>query len=112
MYRPLPAFLVIKPSSIEGRGIITSIELTKGISLGLSHIYDEEFPDNLIRTPLGGFLNHSKDPNCEKAKLRFSYYPEDKQPGYIFNKWNLVTIKNIKEGEELTLTYTFYKIND
>ena len=25
---------------------------------------------------------------------------------------NLVTLKNIKEGEELTLKYTFYKIND
>ena len=32
--------------------------------------------------------------------------------GSITDKWNLITIKNIKEGEELTLKYTFYKIND
>ena len=29
---------------------------------------------------------------------------------YHYKKWNLVTIKDIKQGEELTLTYTFYKI--
>ena len=29
---------------------------------------------------------------------------------YSYKKWNLVTIKDIKQGEELTLTYTFYKI--
>jgi len=64
-----------------------------------------QFGENLIRTPLGGFLNHSEDPNCEKAKLKFT---NDKN--FLFNKWNLVTIKDIKEGEELTLTYTFYKL--
>ena len=29
---------------------------------------------------------------------------------YKFKKWNLVTIKDIKQGEELTLKYTFYDI--
>ena len=27
-----------------------------------------------------------------------------------YKKWNLLTIKNIKEGEELTLKYTFYTV--
>ena len=27
-----------------------------------------------------------------------------------FKKWNLVTLQDIKEGEELTVRYTFYKI--
>jgi len=27
-----------------------------------------------------------------------------------YKKWNLVTIKDIKPGEELTLKYTFYKV--
>ena len=30
--------------------------------------------------------------------------------GSITDKWNLVTLKNIKDGEELTLRYTFYTI--
>ncbi len=29
---------------------------------------------------------------------------------FDYKKWNLVTIKDIKQGEELTLTYTFYNI--
>ena len=29
---------------------------------------------------------------------------------FDYKKWNLITIKDIKQGEELTLTYTFYKI--
>jgi len=27
-----------------------------------------------------------------------------------FKKWHLVTLQDIKEGEELTVRYTFYKI--
>ena len=109
MYKPLPKELRLGFSDIHDIGVFAKEVIPQGTNFGMTHL---QFGKNLIRTPLGGFLNHSKDPNCEKAKLRFSYYPEDKQPGYIFNKWNLITIKNIKEGEELTLTYTFYKIND
>jgi cytochrome c oxidase assembly protein Cox11 len=29
-----------------------------------------------------------------------------------YKAWNLITLQNIKEGEELTLEYTFYKIYD
>ena len=27
-----------------------------------------------------------------------------------FKKWNLVTLQDIKEGEELVVRYTFYKV--
>jgi hypothetical protein len=30
--------------------------------------------------------------------------------GSITDKWNLVTLRNINNGEELTLKYTFYEI--
>ena len=30
--------------------------------------------------------------------------------GSITDKWNLVTLRNIENGEELTLKYTFYSI--
>ena len=30
--------------------------------------------------------------------------------GSITDKWNLVTLKNINNGEELTLKYTFYTV--
>ena len=109
MYKPLPKELRLGFSDIHDIGVFAKEDIPQGTNFGMTHL---QFGKTLVRTPLGGFLNHSDDPNCEKAKLRFSYYPEDKQPGYIFNKWNLVTLRNIKEGEELTLTYTFYKIND
>ena len=80
-------------------------DIPQGKNFGMTHV---EISDTLVRTPLGGFINHSDEPNCEKIKLR--YTNEDKQPVYYFNIWNLITIKDIKEGEELTLKYTFYKM--
>ena len=36
--------------------------------------------------------------------------PSKKDVKFDYKKWNLITIKDIKQGEELTLEYTFYKI--
>ena len=55
--------------------------------------YDDEI---VYRTPLGGFLNHSNDPNCIK------YYEDE--------KYFIKTIREIKSGEELFLKYTFYSV--
>jgi len=73
------------------------IFLKQGTNLGTSHI---KIKDELIRTPLGGFVNHSDDPNCIKTKLHTDNYI----------KYNLVTIKDITGGEELTVKYTFYNM--
>jgi len=104
-YKPLPNELEISCSPIEGMGIFAKQAIPKGINFGMTHL---QFGKNLIRTPLGGFINHSEKPNCEKVKLNFT--TEDHQPMYNFSKWNLISIKPIKKGEELTLTYSFYKI--
>ena len=101
MYKPLPKELRLGFSDIHDIGVFAKESIPKGTNLGMSHM---KVKDTIFRTPLGGFLNHSDHPNCEKVKLKF------KEPDYVFNKWNLVTIQDIKEGEELTLTYTFYKI--
>ena len=106
MYRPLPKELRLGFSDIHDIGVFTKKVIPQGTNFGMTHL---QFEKTLIRTPLGGFLNHSDNPNCEKAKLKFTN--EDKS-SYVFHKWNLITRKDIKEGEELTLTYTFYKIND
>ena len=101
MYSPLPDSLVLRESKIHNIGLFAKEKISKGTNFGMSHI---QISDTIIRTPLGGFINHSDDPNCEKVKL---YFKTDK---IDFTKWNLVTIKDIKAGEELTLSYTFYKI--
>ena len=102
MYNPLPKELRLGFSDIHDIGIFAKEHIPQGTNFGMTHL---QFGENLVRTPLGGFLNHSDEPNCEKVKLKFT------NSDYHFNKWNLITLKNIKEGEELTLKYTFYKIN-
>ena len=102
MYKPLPKELRLGFSDIHDIGVFAKEAIAPGTNFGMTHL---QFGENLVRTPLGGLLNHSDNPNCEKVKLKFT------SSDYLFNKWNLVTLKNIKEGEELTLKYTFYKIN-
>ena len=92
-------------SDIHDIGVFAKEDIPTGTNFGMTHV---QISDTIVRTPLGGFLNHKDIPNCEKVKLRFT--SEDKQPAYHFNKWNLIAIKDIKEGEELTLNYTFYDV--
>ena len=105
MYKPLPSNLRLGFSDIHDIGLFAKEDIPEGTNFGMSHL---QFGKNIIRTPLGGFINHSDEPNCEKVKLTFTV--EEDQPAYNFNRWNLITIKDIKEGEELTLKYTFYKV--
>ena len=95
-YKPLPKFLYIGKSPIEGFGLFTSEDIKANTVLGVSHVQDMRFSDGYIRTPLGGFYNHSDKPNCET-------YAE----GDLIM---LRTIKNILAKEELTALYTLYKI--
>ena len=97
-YKPLPKGLRIEKSKIQGFGLFTLLFLKEGTNLGTSHI---KIKDELIRTPLGGFVNHSDDPNCVKTKLHTDNYI----------KYNLVTIKDIAGGDELTVKYTFYNMS-
>lgn len=53
------------------------------------------FHNDLIRTPLGGFLNHSPNPNC--------IIIQDK----LF--WNLWTTEDIPIGDELCVDYNLYR---
>jgi len=101
MYKPLPDSLTIKQSGIDGLGLFAQEEIAQGTNLGMSHL---EIEDKIIRTPLGGFINHSGDANCVKVELRME------NEKFNYKKWNLVTLQDIKEGEELTTRYTFYKV--
>ena len=118
-YTPLSHDLFIEESMINGQGLFSSHDLPKGTDLGVSHIEfekDKMSAKELIRTPLGGFINHEpivksenasgelvevSGPNCEKVKQRADGAKIE---------WRLVTRKDIKAGDELTLEYTFYKI--
>jgi len=93
-YRPLIDGLTVKPSKIEGLGLFTLVDIERGVKLGQTHVIDY-MTGEIIRTPLGGFINHSETPNCKLSKDgRFSY---------------LYTIKDIKGMEELTVKYEMYQ---
>jgi len=100
MYKPLPESLTIKESGINGLGLFANQKINKATNLGTTHI---KMDDTIIRTPLGGFINHANEPNCVKVELLLS-------EGSNRKKWNLMTTQDIKKGEELTLRYTFYNI--
>ena len=99
MYKPLPDTLTIKTSKVNGLGLFAKEGIGQGTNLGMSHI---EIGDKMIRTPrlgiirtpLGGFINHSGNANCVKVELRMT---NDK---FNYKKWNLVVLQDIKEGEE------------
>ena len=106
MYKPLPESLTIKTSKVNGLGLFAKENIAQATNLGMTHI---KIGDNIFRTPLGGFINHANEPNCVKVELLMSNH-DDPKAKFDYKKWNLVTIKNIKPGEELTLKYTFYGI--
>ena len=104
MYKPLPESLTIQKSGINGLGLFAKEGIAQGPNLGMSHI---KLNGNMVRTPLGGFINHGNTPNVVKVELLMTYETGTK---VNYKKWNLVTLRDIKKGEELTVRYTFYNV--
>ena len=95
-YRPLVEDLTIKQSPINGLGLFAVNDLKAGIYLGETHIWESNRWE-YIRTPLGGFINHSDTPNC--FKITFDQ-----------TKTWIGTIRDIEPNEEITWRYTLYEI--
>ena len=130
MYRPLPKQLTIKNSVIEGLGLFATEDIKKNSYIGVTHIRDEQFDNKYIRTPLGGFYNHSNNPNVRRVvsdalpklkcgdlidkSLDVTQIPDGKasrenlypkvEGRYMF----IVSIREIKAGEEITANYNLY----
>ena len=102
MYNPLPEQLELRQSSIHGYGIFATQPISRGTILGISHVYHDLFPDGWIRTPLGGFYNHSELPNCDLVD-------NNMDEGFLTEIKLLRAIKNIPKGVEITCTYTIWK---
>ena len=106
MYKPLIESLTIKESSINGLGLFADQDIIQGTNLGMSHVL---IGSGIIRTPMGGFINHANEPNTVKVELKING-DDDPLLKVATKKWNLVTIKDIKKGEEVTVRYTFYDV--
>jgi len=93
-YRLLPKCLTIKSSDIDGLGLFATENIPAKVYLGETHFKIDPLAD-WLRTPLGGFINHSDSGNAS-INLR-----EDNIRG-------LTTERAITKGEEITVSYTLY----
>ncbi len=93
-YRPLPSSVTIRHSPIDGLGLFAKEPLMPNTRLGTTHV---DWEGKLIRTPLGGFINHSKEPNA--FILQNVNYRE------------LIIIKHIEAHDEITVHYTMYEVD-
>ena len=104
-YRPLPSYLIIKESQIQGLGLFALVNLDAKIDIGITHIFDPRFIHNYSRTPLGGFYNHSNIPNI--------FIEERKQfQNQEIHCRVMVTLNKIKKGDELIAQYSLYDVTD
>ena len=130
MYRPLPKCLTIKKSPIEGLGLYATENIKANTFLEITHILDENFENNYIRTPLGGFYNHLNNPNIRRVVANilpkyncFDLAPkedeskqlkvekstrEDLYPNVNAKYMYIVTTRDIKIGDEITANYNLY----
>ena len=114
--------------------MFTNVDIKKNTFIGVTHIRDEQFENKYIRTPLGGFYNHSDDPTVVRMvtdslpKLKFGdvldvdattkKFPGNDNDGenVFFNLQEkpdakyffMVAVKDIKAGSELTANYNLY----
>tara|TARA_Y100000385_G_C13078052_1_gene632431 strand:- start:1523 stop:1891 length:369 start_codon:yes stop_codon:yes gene_type:complete len=105
-WRPLPNYLTIKQSTIEGLGLFTTKALKEGTDLGITHIYDSRFNDNYLRFPLGAFVNHHEIPNCKAV-----FCEEDVSLGKV-KHIRIVVIKDIQKDAEITVKYVINKLDN
>ena len=106
MYRPLPKELTIKSSPIEGLGLYAQEDIKKNTFIGVTHIRDEQFENKYIRTPLGGFYNHSNNPNI--MRMVSDALPTLKFGDQIDPRANAQKLKDGKNDRE----NLFYNLNE
>lgn len=75
-------------------GVFAKYDIPENYDFGITHVVDERFSDGYIRTPFGGFINHSFTPNCKIVEIEDTLH--------------IKTIQNIVRGEELTMDYRPY----
>ena len=105
-WRPLPVFLTIRESKIEGLGVFAIKPLKEGTDLGMTHIFDPRFQDQYIRLPLGAFINHHEIPNCKAV-----FFEEDPVLGEI-KHIRIKALSDIQKGEEITIKYVINKLEN
>jgi SET domain-containing protein len=96
-FRPLKPYVTVQKSGIEGLGLFATEDIPVGEVIGITHVYDERFKDNYIRTATGAFINHSDNPNIKLVTDNDMRYGK--------------ALRHIKKGEELSTQYKLYSLS-
>ena len=117
-YNPLPKEFSIRDSYIHGIGIFVKEDINPDVDFYINyfnnvkeyitHIVvkrtnscDELSVKKIYRSPLGGFINHSTNPNCTIRKQDKFLNTGD----YEITEYYLDPLRSIKRDEEITLNY-------
>jgi len=112
VYKPLPKEVTIKESSIDGLGLFATEDIKEGHDFGTSHVSDVRFEDGFLRTTLGGFINHSEEPNCKlvSKKLTPNWVSRNMLPFSQEGEClSLIAREDIPAETELTTKYSLYR---
>ena len=90
-HNPLPSHVYLAKSKLHGMGVFTEKPIHANHDFGITHVADDRFSNGFIRTPFGGFINHSNKPNCRIYELGDTLH--------------IQTVAEIKAYEELTIDY-------
>ena len=117
-YKALYSSLTIQSSELHGLGVFAIENIPASICLGISHVRSwfeedmERYHRDYIRTPLGGFVNHSPEPNCCKVGIfeNGDSFSLDGVGGLarLSDTMAIMTLRDIVAGEEITVSYTIY----
>ena len=111
MYKPLPDGITIKYSKIQGLGLYATADIQANCFIGLTHIKDKDFENGYIRTPLGGFYNHSKDPNCYLKPRLIYFCASTDHKRLVTTVMELYALEDIPKDTEITTEYTLYEMD-
>ena len=115
-YTPLPSYLTIANSDIHGLGLFTTKDISEGTNLGIAHILiphaEETFAQSYCRTPLGGFYNHSQDPNCYLKPRLIYFCASTDHRRLVTTVMELYALEDIPKDTEITTKYTLYEMDN
>ena len=112
-YKALHPDLTIRDSPIDGLGVFAKADIPKDTVLGVSHVEQyasagDRYQGGFIRTPLGGFINHSDTPNSRKVQMADDNTYRPLQNGLTSCTMAVQTSRDIQKDEEITVFYTLY----
>lgn len=97
-YKPIPKPFYLGKSDIEGYGIFTDRDIEEDEIFFDSETHTKLSTGELLRSPLGGFINSADTPNA-------TLWGDQPDKAGNVQRYLLVT-RSIKAGEEITLRYS------